>query len=93
MAIDVNDDGVVNAIDVVDIIKYVRNENPRSVFNKSKADVNGDGVVDIKDAEELSTCISVNTNPAGDTDDEDPPSDTTVLRGSSLKDPVLPKQS
>lgn len=50
---DVNNDGVVNAIDVVDIVKYLKG-SPRSRFSKSKADVNGDGVVDKKDAEALS---------------------------------------
>lgn len=59
---DVNNDGVVNAIDVVDIVKYVKG-SPRSKFDKSKADVNGDGVIDMKDAESLSTNL-VTVEPA-----------------------------
>ncbi len=59
---DVNNDGVVNAIDVVDIVKYVKG-SPRSKFDKSKADVNADGVIDMKDAESLSTNL-VTVEPA-----------------------------
>ena len=48
LAFDVNGDGKVNAIDVVDIVKYTR-KSQRSVFKVANADVNGDGKVDIED--------------------------------------------
>ena len=49
---DVNGDNVVNALDVVDIVKYTKG-SPRSVFKVAQADINGDGKVDAADAHAL----------------------------------------
>ena len=73
---DVNGDGVVNAIDIVDIVKYVKG-SPRSVFKKAKADVNGDGVVDIKDAQAMSVDVVGKESPISGNDPGSNPGNNT----------------
>lgn len=101
LAFDVNGDGKVNAIDVVDIVKYTR-KSQRSVFKVANADVNGDGKVDIEDAKKLSDLITGGEMPASTptTQPEQPetPEETTddtdtkpgVISGDSVIDPVGP---
>lgn len=74
---DVNGDNVVNAIDIVDIIKYTKG-SPRSVFKVSQADINGDGKVDAADAHTLSLYIIGEDIPAVGGDG---------IQGSSIQDP------
>ena len=64
--LDVNGDGLFNVADIVDIVRYVRG-NARSVFNKSKADFNGDGVVDLEDAKLLSVGLTGGEMPVATT--------------------------
>lgn len=85
--LDVNGDGLFNVADIVDIVRYVRG-NARSVFNKSKADFNGDGVVDLEDAKLLSVGLTGGEMPVATTV---PADKSTVLRGDSLIDPVGPQ--
>ncbi len=86
---DVNGDGKVNAIDVVDIVKYVKG-SPRSAFVASKADINEDGVVDLNDAEFLSKVLTgVETPPAAIDDQDDDEDDTTTGTGLSIKGGAL----
>lgn len=77
---DVNGDKVVNAVDVVDIVRYTKGTK-RSVFVVSKADVNGDGKVNIDDASALSDLI------AGG---ELPTSSGSPLQGDAVADPQGP---
>ena len=77
---DVNGDKVVNAVDVVDIVRYTKGTK-RSVFVVSKADVNGDGKVSIEDASSLSDLI------AGG---ELPTASSTPLQGDAVADPQGP---
>ena len=69
---DVNGDGVVNAIDVVDIIKYTRGA-ARSAFNVKKADTNGDGKVNIDDAKALSRLMTGGEMPSWATAEPEKP--------------------
>jgi pectinesterase len=45
---DANDDLVVNAADIVEVVNYIMG-NPSAAFNFSAADVNGDGSVNAAD--------------------------------------------
>ena len=74
---DVNGDNVVNAIDIVDIIKYTKG-SPRSVFKVDQADINGDGKVDASDAHALSLSII---------GEEIPAVGGEGIQGSSIQDP------
>ena len=85
---DVNDDGVLNVADIVDIVRYVRG-NARAVFNKDKADFNGDGIVDLEDAKLLSVGLTGGEMPAATTVPTD--NKPSVIRGDSLIDPVGPQ--
>ena len=101
LAFDVNGDGKVNAIDVVDIVKYTR-KSQRSVFKVANADVNGDGKVDIEDAKKLSDLITGGEMPASkpviEPEQPETPDETTddtgtkpgVISGDSVIDPVGP---
>lgn len=91
IANDVNNDGMVDAFDVVDIVKYV-NGSKRSEFKVEKADINKDGVVNIEDATYLSKII-IGEIPAGEENPQDPPvNNDDVLRGDSVVDPVGPNK-
>lgn len=74
---DVNGDNVVNALDIVDIIKYTKG-SPRSVFKVAQADINGDGKVDAADAHALSLYIIGEEIPAVGGEE---------IHGSSIQDP------
>ncbi len=74
---DVNGDNVVNALDIVDIIKYTKG-SPRSVFKVAQADINGDGKVDAADAHALSLYIIGEQIPAVGGEQ---------IHGSSIQDP------
>ena len=74
---DVNGDNVVNALDIVDIIKYTKG-SPRSVFKVAQADINGDGKVDAADANALSLYIIGESIPAVGGEE---------IKGSSIVDP------
>ena len=78
---DVNGDGAVNVVDLVDIIRYVRGE-ASTAFKKDKADFNYDGVVDSKDADLFSKVLTGGELPSGATAPE--------LKGDSVKDPQMP---
>ena len=45
---DANDDGTVNAADIVEVVNYIMG-NPSDGFNEAAADANGDGVVNAAD--------------------------------------------
>ena len=77
---DVNNDKVVNAVDVVDIVRYTKGSQ-RSVFNVSKADINNDGKVNLDDASALSDLV------AGG---ELPTSSDKPLQGDAVTDPEGP---
>lgn len=87
---DVNNDGLVDALDVVHIVKYVQGQTI-SGFKVEKADINNDNVVDFEDATALSKLISGIETPAAEPVDgpEDPPA-SGVIRGDSAKDPTPP---
>ena len=74
---DVNGDNVVNALDIVDIIKYTKGA-PRSVFKVAQADINGDGKVDAADAHALSLYIIGENIPAVGGEE---------IKGSTIQDP------
>lgn len=89
---DVNEDGVVDALDVVDIVKYLRGSK-RSVFKVSKADVNRDGVVDYDDAASLSKVIAGLEKPASsDPEEQEDPQGEATMTGGSLADPIAPNK-
>lgn len=78
---DVNGDNVMDLVDVVDIIRYVMKKASTS-FNVGKADVNGDGKVDVGDAKALSVLLTGGELPAS--------SNTPELRGDAVIDPTAP---
>ncbi len=78
---DVNNDGAVNVVDIVDIVKFTKG-SPRSVFKVAKADVNGDGQVNINDAKALSLLLTNQEVPVAET--------TPEMTGDSLQDPEAP---
>lgn len=93
LAYDVNGDGVVNAVDIVDIVKYTRG-SARTKFAISKADVNGDGKVNLDDARKLSDMLTggeipTSTPEPAELDPEPDPEPTTpvVITGDSVVDP------
>ena len=45
---DANNDGTVNAADIVEVVNYIMN-NPSEKFDEKSADANGDGVVNAAD--------------------------------------------
>ena len=49
---DVNEDGIVNIMDVTDLIDYLL-ENPDVVINLRNADIDADGTINIKDLTDL----------------------------------------
>ena len=53
---DVNGDGVVNVIDIVETVNAIKG-HPSAKYNPSNADMNYDGVVDYKDTEAISKDI------------------------------------
>ena len=87
---DVNNDGLVDALDVVHIVKHVQGQT-LSGFKVDKADINNDSVVDFEDATALSKLISGIETPAADEPEEPvtPPA-SGVIRGDSAKDPTPP---
>lgn len=86
---DVNNDGVVDVWDVVDIVKYV-NGSMRSEFKVEKADINNDGTVNLDDATLLSKIIVGEELPAGNENPQGNNDDDGVMRGDSVVDPVGP---
>lgn len=86
-ALDVNGDGVLNAGDIVDIVRFVRG-NARADFQKSKADVNGDGEVNLEDAKLLSVALTGGELPSSSTR---PTENTSVMRGDSVINPAGPQ--
>ena len=87
-ALDVNGDGVLNACDIVDIVRYTRGD-ARAAFQISKADINGDGVVNLEDAKLLSVALTGGELPSGSTR---PTENTTVMRGDSVINPEGPQK-
>ena len=85
--LDLNGDGILNACDIVEIVRFVKGQ-PSSKFQKSKADFNSDGVVDLEDAKLLSSALTGGEIPTPTTL---PTSNVTVLRGDSVTDPVGPQ--
>lgn len=85
--LDVNGDGVLNAADIVDIVRYVRG-NARAAFLKDKADFNGDGVVDLEDAKMLSVALTGGELPSSSTRPSD---NKTEMRGDSVINPEGPQ--
>jgi hypothetical protein len=85
--LDVNGDGVLNAGDIVDIVRFTRG-NARAVFQKSKADVNGDGEVNLEDAKLLSVALTGGELPSTSTR---PTENTSVMRGDSVINPAGPQ--
>lgn len=87
---DVNNDGLVDALDVVHIVKHVQGQTI-SGFKVEKADINNDNVVDFEDATALSKLISGIETPAAEpvVVPQDPPA-SGVIRGDSAKDPTPP---
>ena len=92
---DVNNDGLVDALDVVHIVKHVQGQT-LSVFKVDKADINNDNVVDFEDATALSKLISGIETPAADEPVVTPPDEPVTppasgaIRGDSAKDPTPP---
>ena len=87
-AFDVNGDGSVNGADIIDIVKYV-NGQARSVFKTSKADINGDGQIDLEDAKVLSIILIGGELPTANYNE--PEEDTIgILRGDSITNPTGP---
>ena len=88
---DVNNDGLVDALDVVHIVKYVNNK-PLTGFKVEKADINNDGKVDLEDANSLSKLVTGIEVPAADPPGEEPetPPSTGALKGSDAIDPIPP---
>ncbi len=50
---DINTDGVVNTVDLTDMLKHLVGKDIERDFNTILADLNGDGIVDLVDAVEL----------------------------------------
>ena len=94
---DVNGDGVVNAVDVVDVIKHIKG-NSRSAYIGLYGDVNGDGVINQADAEQISQVVSGTIISAGDdpgtgdnpSTNPDPTTPFSTVTGGSLADPIAP---
>lgn len=53
---DVNGDGVVNVIDIVETVNAI-NGHPSAIYNENNADMNNDGIVDYRDTEAISKVI------------------------------------
>ena len=86
---DVNNDGLVDALDVVHIVKHVQGQT-LSGFKVDKADINNDNVVDFEDATALSKLISGIETPAADDpvvipDDPVTPPASGVIRGGLVQ--------
>ena len=79
---DVNGDSKVDIVDVVDLARYLKG-TARSVFVKSKADLNGDGKVNKEDLNSLSRLILEDFPPMSQEEEEVP------LRGDSNASPTL----
>lgn len=86
-ALDVNGDGVLNAADIVDIVRFTRG-NARAAFQKSKADINGDGEVNLEDAKLLSVALTGGELPSSSTK---PTENNTQMRGDSVINPEGPQ--
>jgi hypothetical protein len=53
---DANSDGVVNAMDIVEILSFI-NGNPSEKFDADLADINGDGNIDVDDVNQIADII------------------------------------
>ena len=91
---DVNSDGLVDALDVVHIVKYVKGQTLAG-FKVGNADINKDGNVDFNDATLLSKLVTGIEMPAGDDPDPkddpvDPDPGVIIIRGGDAVDPLPP---